>query len=98
MIAVAAALWSIWLMRNEKIYDNKYAIVKDLLFNTKMRALVWVNASKTSSIENVAAWWESPSTSFLWLVGALLIGLPCGKVMADSLPMFGLCRAVSAED
>ncbi|KAK9034604.1 hypothetical protein V6N11_050761 [Hibiscus sabdariffa] len=27
-------------MRNEKISDNKYAHVKVLLFNTKMRALV----------------------------------------------------------
>ncbi|KAK8658936.1 hypothetical protein V6N13_029155 [Hibiscus sabdariffa] len=82
-------------MRNEKISDNKYARVKDFLFNTKMRALVWVNASKTCSIENVDAWWENPSTFFcgwqelyslFFIINVSLLGesVGCGGILRTS--------------
>ncbi|KAK9009000.1 hypothetical protein V6N11_080476 [Hibiscus sabdariffa] len=62
LIALAATLWSIWLMRNENIFYIKKLYVKELLFNSKMRALVWMKALKSGSFGNADDWWERPIT------------------------------------
>ncbi|KAL4384203.1 hypothetical protein GQ457_15G012270 [Hibiscus cannabinus] len=46
---------------NNKIFNERSVSNKDLLFNTKWRAMVWIKASKEGLIENIDEWWESPS-------------------------------------
>ncbi|KAK9019234.1 hypothetical protein V6N11_053760 [Hibiscus sabdariffa] len=65
-------------MGNECIFENKKVSAKDLLFNTKMRALVWVKAAKGDSIENVDAWWDNP--------------VECQEVAGESVGCGGVLR------
>ncbi|TYH21059.1 hypothetical protein ES288_A04G012500v1 [Gossypium darwinii] len=45
LIAIVAAVWSIWLARNEMVFDNKVLKMDTLVFHAKMRALLWSRAA-----------------------------------------------------
>ncbi|GMI67424.1 hypothetical protein HRI_000411700 [Hibiscus trionum] len=65
LTCVAAAFWSIWLARNEKLFQNKSIDSSDLLFISKMRALIWCKATKPDSKLDEIRWWENPMSSIL---------------------------------
>ncbi|KAH1073759.1 hypothetical protein J1N35_026087 [Gossypium stocksii] len=44
LIFVTAACWSTWLARNELVFDYKCTSMNDLVFQSKLRALLWVRA------------------------------------------------------
>ncbi|KAL4302235.1 hypothetical protein GQ457_10G027790 [Hibiscus cannabinus] len=52
LISVGAAIWSVSLTRCEKVYNEKQASVKDLLFFTKLRSLFWIKA--VSSFDRIS--------------------------------------------
>ncbi|KAL4297768.1 hypothetical protein GQ457_12G027450 [Hibiscus cannabinus] len=54
------AVWSIWMARNDKIFNGKSVRVEDLLFHSKLRALVWLNATKGDSLGDFDGWWDNP--------------------------------------
>ncbi|KAE8725928.1 hypothetical protein F3Y22_tig00008013pilonHSYRG00240 [Hibiscus syriacus] len=70
LISAAAALWGIWLARNELIFENKSTSLKDLPFCVKMRAFLWIRAVNESLILVEADWWNDPT-------GCLAINPPC---------------------
>ncbi|KAL4369289.1 hypothetical protein GQ457_05G026440 [Hibiscus cannabinus] len=65
----------IWIMRNYKIFIEKPESSKELLFNTKWRALVWVKASKEGLFEIVDDWWQNPSNC---LIGSVKFNVEAG--------------------
>ncbi|MBA0646979.1 hypothetical protein Goklo_014895 [Gossypium klotzschianum] len=42
IISVTAACWSVWLARNELVFDRKWPTMNSLVFHSKMWALMWV--------------------------------------------------------
>ncbi|KAK8493695.1 hypothetical protein V6N12_056666 [Hibiscus sabdariffa] len=47
-------------MRNNKVFENISENAGRLLFNTKMRALVWLKSSLYGSMINTEGWWSKP--------------------------------------
>ncbi|KAL4367342.1 hypothetical protein GQ457_05G026600 [Hibiscus cannabinus] len=68
----------IWITRNYKIFIEKPESSKELLFNTKWRALVWVKASKEGLFEIVDDWWQNPSNC---LIGSVKFNVEAGIVV-----------------
>ncbi|KAK8997095.1 hypothetical protein V6N11_020584 [Hibiscus sabdariffa] len=64
LICVAAALWSLWLARNDKIFDGKITNFKELLLQVKIRALLWVKAVDDLSCFTESSWWNTPFVCF----------------------------------
>ncbi|KAL4347009.1 hypothetical protein GQ457_05G036010 [Hibiscus cannabinus] len=46
LVSVAVALWVIWSARNDKIFNKKQTLPKEWLFQSKLRALVWMKTIK----------------------------------------------------
>ncbi|KAE8661235.1 hypothetical protein F3Y22_tig00116937pilonHSYRG00269 [Hibiscus syriacus] len=62
LVSMAAAAWSIWLNRNEIVFNGKRFVFNDLIFFSKLRALVWLKALKDNQLVNEELWWENPRT------------------------------------
>ncbi|KAL4273323.1 hypothetical protein GQ457_13G010640 [Hibiscus cannabinus] len=60
LCVLASALWSIWLARNDRVFNGKVSTVKDILFYTKLRALMWVKTIQNSVLFYEARWWTDP--------------------------------------
>ncbi|KAL4309434.1 hypothetical protein GQ457_01G012280 [Hibiscus cannabinus] len=60
LITIAAAKWSLWLARNERVFMAKSFSIKDLIFYAKMRALIWIKAVNESVLLSEKNWWNSP--------------------------------------
>ncbi|KAK5841578.1 hypothetical protein PVK06_003899 [Gossypium arboreum] len=43
--AIAASCWSVWLARNEMVFERKVLSMDTLIFHSKMKALLWVRAA-----------------------------------------------------
>ncbi|KAL4323810.1 hypothetical protein GQ457_11G023430 [Hibiscus cannabinus] len=65
LCVMASALWSIWLARNDMVFNGKVSTVKDILFYTKLRALMWVKTIQNSVLFNEARWWTNPCSCSL---------------------------------
>ncbi|KAL4324908.1 hypothetical protein GQ457_11G031730 [Hibiscus cannabinus] len=65
LLSVAAALWSLWIARNEKIFQGKITNFKDLIFQTKIRALLSCKAFKDSDSLDHSLWWLNLSHCLL---------------------------------
>ncbi|XP_038993247.1 uncharacterized protein LOC120116941 [Hibiscus syriacus] len=61
LISVAAALWGVWLARNEMVFENKSTSQKDLLFYVKMMTLIWIKEVNDSLILCEENWWNDPT-------------------------------------
>ncbi|KAL4383787.1 hypothetical protein GQ457_15G029600 [Hibiscus cannabinus] len=59
-----------WVTQSEKPESSK-----ELLFNTKWRALVWVKASKEGLFEILDEWWQNPSNC---LIGSVKFNVEAG--------------------
>ncbi|KAE8696464.1 hypothetical protein F3Y22_tig00110670pilonHSYRG00065 [Hibiscus syriacus] len=59
-VSFAAALWSIWLVRNEFVFREKRAKLKDVVCIVKMRALVWCKTLKEFNELDEKRWWACP--------------------------------------
>ncbi|KAK9002456.1 hypothetical protein V6N11_025134 [Hibiscus sabdariffa] len=71
LVSIAAAIWSIWIAIYDMVFNDKKASVADLLFHSKLRALVWLKASLTGSIGDLEGWWDNQlSTIFSPLLQA----------------------------
>ncbi|KAK8674576.1 hypothetical protein V6N13_032685 [Hibiscus sabdariffa] len=64
LISVALALWSIWLMRNDVVFNGKADIVNDIMFFSKLRALMWIKVTPSIVLCGEAKWWFDPRGCF----------------------------------
>ncbi|KAK5823825.1 hypothetical protein PVK06_018588 [Gossypium arboreum] len=60
LIAIAAAVWSIWLARNEMVFENKVLTMDTLVFHAKVRALLWSRAAFDECRFHERLWWLCP--------------------------------------
>ncbi|TYI31812.1 hypothetical protein ES332_A04G011700v1 [Gossypium tomentosum] len=60
LIAIVAVVWSIWLARNEMVFDNKVLTMDTLVFHAKMRALLWSRAAFDEYRFHERLWWFCP--------------------------------------
>ncbi|GMI85548.1 hypothetical protein like AT4G29090 [Hibiscus trionum] len=60
LVLVGAAIWSLWLARNEKAFKEKDTNPIDLLFYKKLRTLFWFKATKEDFLPSIDEWWENP--------------------------------------
>ncbi|MBA0814647.1 hypothetical protein Gohar_020461 [Gossypium harknessii] len=79
MILVTATYWSVWLARNELVFDRKWITMNSLVFHSKMQALIWVRSIQEELRVDERSWWICPFRSW------------CGKVSRDS---DGVARAL----
>ncbi|TYH87967.1 hypothetical protein ES332_D01G154800v1 [Gossypium tomentosum] len=61
LIAIAATCWSVWLARNEMVFERKVLSMDKLIFHSKMRALLWVRAAFDECMLQERLWWLSSS-------------------------------------
>ncbi|KAB2065218.1 hypothetical protein ERO13_A09G072500v2 [Gossypium hirsutum] len=64
LISVTAACWSIWLVRNELVFDRKSPSMNGLVFQSKLRALMWVRAIHNELCVEEKLWWFCPIRSW----------------------------------
>ncbi|MBA0827790.1 hypothetical protein Goarm_012538, partial [Gossypium armourianum] len=57
LISVSAAYWTVWLARNDKIYDRTSTTLNTLLFHSKMRSLMWAGAVHDDIQFMERSWW-----------------------------------------
>ncbi|TYH38544.1 hypothetical protein ES332_D12G117400v1 [Gossypium tomentosum] len=61
LIAIAASCWSVWLARNEMVFERKVLSMDTLIFHSKMRALLWIRVVFNECMVQERLWWLSPS-------------------------------------
>ncbi|KAG4123111.1 hypothetical protein ERO13_D11G307850v2, partial [Gossypium hirsutum] len=59
-ICAASFLWSIWLARNELVFNKKRLSIDEILFLAKLRSLFFVKSSKEGWIVIESQWWLNP--------------------------------------
>ncbi|KAG8473346.1 hypothetical protein CXB51_035460 [Gossypium anomalum] len=60
LIAIAASCWSIWLAKNEMVFENKVLSMDTLIFHSNMRALLRVRAAFDECRIEEKLWWFCP--------------------------------------
>ena len=61
----AAAVWSLWLARNESVFEQKQWIIKDIVFLVKLRSLFWIKALRKADLILEDKFWSDPSSCLL---------------------------------
>ncbi|KAK5840747.1 hypothetical protein PVK06_009650 [Gossypium arboreum] len=94
---MTVACWSIWLARNELVFDSKCPSMNVLVFQSKLRALIWVKIVKDDLRGEERLWWFCPIRSWNGAIKAGLSGrlwLPPRKGWVN----FNLCGIVNEDD
>ncbi|TYH04630.1 hypothetical protein ES288_A08G021800v1 [Gossypium darwinii] len=86
LIAIAASCWSIWVARNDMVFENKVLSMDTLIFHSKMMALLWVRVAFDECMFQERLWWFCPNNGIVF-EGAL----GGGSVMRDDE---GIVRAL----
>ncbi|TYJ41359.1 hypothetical protein E1A91_A03G015900v1 [Gossypium mustelinum] len=60
LTSIATSCWSIWLARNEIVFDNKVLTMDTLIFHSKLRALLWVRVAAEECRFQERLWWLCP--------------------------------------
>ncbi|KAH1096517.1 hypothetical protein J1N35_013438 [Gossypium stocksii] len=60
MISIAAACWTIWIARNGLVFDGRKVNMINLVFQSKMRALLWVKSNQKDFMLQEKFWWIAP--------------------------------------
>lgn len=64
LISVTVACWSVWLAWNELVFDSKCPSMNGLVFQSKLRALMWVKAVQDVLSVEERFWWICPIRSW----------------------------------
>ncbi|KAG4189271.1 hypothetical protein ERO13_A08G216533v2 [Gossypium hirsutum] len=64
MILVPAACWSVWLARNELVFNRKWPKMSNLVFLSKTRALMWIRSVYEELKVDERIWWVCPYKSW----------------------------------
>ncbi|TYI30537.1 hypothetical protein ES332_A05G395300v1 [Gossypium tomentosum] len=61
---MSAACWSVWLARNELVFDRKWPKLSSLVFLSKTRALMWIKSVYEELKVDERIWWVCPFRSW----------------------------------
>ncbi|KAG8473851.1 hypothetical protein CXB51_036041 [Gossypium anomalum] len=64
LISVSAVCWSVWLARNELVFEKRWPKMSNLVFLTKIRALMWIRAVYNELKVDEKIWWICPVRSW----------------------------------
>ncbi|TYH16982.1 hypothetical protein ES288_A05G157000v1 [Gossypium darwinii] len=90
LISVSAACWSAWLARNELVFERRWPKMSNLVFLTKIQALMWIRAVYDELKVNEKIWWVCPVRS--WSGGSFWCP-PCFGGVKFNIVFFGPCAA-----
>ncbi|KAK5795591.1 hypothetical protein PVK06_036861 [Gossypium arboreum] len=60
LISISTACWSIWLVRNEMVFNQKMKPMDTMIFHSKMKATMWVRVVHNEVILTECSWWFCP--------------------------------------
>ncbi|TYG47690.1 hypothetical protein ES288_D11G360600v1 [Gossypium darwinii] len=60
LTCAASFLWSIWLARNELVFNKKRLSFDEIMFLATLHSFYWVKASKEGCIVIESQWWSNP--------------------------------------
>ncbi|XP_017604437.1 uncharacterized protein LOC108451233 [Gossypium arboreum] len=60
LISIAAACWTIWIARNGLVFDGRRVNMANLVFQSKMRALLWIRSNHNEIMLQEKFWWLAP--------------------------------------
>ncbi|TYH93464.1 hypothetical protein ES332_A13G256200v1 [Gossypium tomentosum] len=60
LISIAAACWTIWIARNGLVFDGRRVNMANLVFQSKMRALLWIRSNHNEIMLQEKFWWLTP--------------------------------------
>ncbi|KAG4202690.1 hypothetical protein ERO13_A05G352433v2 [Gossypium hirsutum] len=63
LISIAAACWTIWLARNGLVFYGRKVHMENLVFQSKMRALLWIRLVHNEIMMQENFWWIFPQRS-----------------------------------
>lgn len=62
LISIAAACWTLWLARNGLVFDGRRVHKENLVFQSKMKALLWIRSAHDEIMLEENFWWISPQS------------------------------------
>ena len=63
MAVCGATLWTIWITRNDSVFNGKKWKGEEVVFLCKLRAFHWINAMEKSEGVGEEGWWSKPWAS-----------------------------------
>ncbi|TYI29098.1 hypothetical protein ES332_A05G292700v1 [Gossypium tomentosum] len=60
LISISAACWKVWLARNGLVFERRRVYMEFLIFQLKMRALLWIRAVYDEVRLQENFWWIFP--------------------------------------
>ncbi|KAG8492236.1 hypothetical protein CXB51_009886 [Gossypium anomalum] len=57
LISISAACWTVWLGRNGMVFESRRVSMENLIFQTKMRALLWIRSVYNEVMLQENLWW-----------------------------------------
>ncbi|MFQ6627826.1 hypothetical protein Gotur_007672 [Gossypium turneri] len=57
LISISAACWAVWLARNGLVFEIKMMTMETLIFQSKMRALLWLRTVYDDLLMQESYWW-----------------------------------------
>ncbi|MBA0721296.1 hypothetical protein Golax_008855 [Gossypium laxum] len=89
LISVTATYWSVWLARNELVFERKWSTANNLLFHSKMQALIQVRAVQEELRVQERSWYVWVKFNVSGVANEDEVG--CGGVLRNSN---GVARAL----
>lgn len=105
LISISTACWTVWLVRNGLVFERKMMTMETLIFQSKMRALLWIRSVYDGLLMQESSWRicsnrcgidtiKSRSSSSIWCPpseGCLKFNV-CGIANDDSAGCGGVLR------
>lgn len=60
LMSIAAACWSLWIARNEEVFSRKLTTMGSILFQSKLRSLLWVRSVHNELMVSESSWCFCP--------------------------------------
>ncbi|MFQ6628299.1 hypothetical protein Gotur_007279 [Gossypium turneri] len=61
LISISAACWTIWLARNGMVFERRMMTMENLIFQSKMRTLLWIIFVYDELMLQENFWWICPN-------------------------------------
>ncbi|KAB2004100.1 hypothetical protein ES319_D11G175200v1 [Gossypium barbadense] len=86
LIAILASCWTVWLARNDKVFDRTLINLDTMLYHSKMRALMWARAVLDECQFLECYWWYWPAkcSSSRSMLSRTEDVAGCGGVLRDN--------------
>ncbi|MBA0635728.1 hypothetical protein Godav_000113 [Gossypium davidsonii] len=74
LISISASCWTVWLARNDKVFDKTLTTLDTMLYHSKMRSLMWARVVHEDIQFMEGYWW-------CWLVNCSSLRSTTNKIV-----------------